>query len=101
MSFAPTMLSLQNLLFFGKNGQQARAQKQIVALLVPIRTLHPFAPFITEEIFVLIKDRFASWIPFAHEIQEPRLKALIVDLSKETLAETAFPSNEEKLCGHN
>ncbi|KAM9975293.1 hypothetical protein ACTFIW_010321 [Dictyostelium discoideum] len=28
---------------------------------------------------------------------EPRFKALIVDLSKETLAETAFPSIEEKL----
>ncbi|MGR3951679.1 MAG: valine--tRNA ligase [Chlamydia sp.] len=85
---------------FGKNGQQARAQKQIVALLVlydAIRTLHPFAPFITEEIFALIKGRFASWIPFAHEIQEPRFKALMVDLSKETLAETAFPSIEEKL----
>ncbi|KAM9974214.1 hypothetical protein ACTFIR_003930 [Dictyostelium discoideum] len=43
------------------------------------------------------KGRYASWIPFAHEIQEPRFKALIVDLSKETLAETAFPSIEEKL----
>ena len=35
------------------------ALKLIIVLLQAVRLLHPMAPFITEELFQLLKERFA------------------------------------------
>ncbi|MCB1068409.1 MAG: class I tRNA ligase family protein, partial [Simkania sp.] len=45
---------------FGKRGEKTTKQKiLVIVLLASLRLMHPFAPFITEEIFHLLKEHFA------------------------------------------
>ncbi len=51
------------VLFGNKGTPQERANKQKILVIVlcnAIRLLHPMAPFITEELFQLLKERFAG-----------------------------------------
>lgn len=49
---------------FGKRGEKTTKQKiLVIALLASLRLMHPFAPFITEEIFHLLKEHFAHVKP--------------------------------------
>jgi len=44
---------------FGKRGDKTDKQKiLVIVLLAALRLMHPFAPFITEEIFQLLKEHF-------------------------------------------
>ncbi|CCB89348.1 valine--tRNA ligase [Simkania negevensis] len=49
---------------FGKRGEKTTKQKiLVIVLLASLRLMHPFAPFITEEIFHLLKEHFAHIQP--------------------------------------
>ncbi|MCB1080743.1 MAG: valine--tRNA ligase [Chlamydiia bacterium] len=51
---------------FGKRGDTTNKQKILtIVLLAALRLMHPFAPFITEEIFHLLKERFPHLQPAA------------------------------------
>jgi valyl-tRNA synthetase len=57
-------LEISKPVLFGKQGsEELRKNKErllVIVLLQAIRLMHPMAPFITEEIFSLIKERFGS-----------------------------------------
>lgn len=67
--FCAYYLEIAKPCLFGKSGTAAqRLNKQkilVVVLLNAIRLLHPMAPFITEELFQLLKNRFAGAKPAA------------------------------------
>ncbi len=84
---------------FGKKGVESRSKKQMVALTVlydAIRILHPFAPFITEELFSMLKKRLENWAPHTDSVQNPLFRSLLQDLQALSLAETRFPMTSEK-----
>jgi valyl-tRNA synthetase len=62
--FCSNYLELVKPVLFGNEGSnELRENKQkllVIILLDVIRLLHPIAPFITEEIFQLLKDRFEN-----------------------------------------
>ena len=78
---------------FGKVGtKEIRANKQkilIVVMLASIRLLHPIAPFITEELFSLLKSRF-TLLKGDDECDE-YIKDAILALKSDVLALTPFP----------
>lgn len=67
--FCADYVEIVKPVLFGKRGEKAdqrNKQKILVhTLLLAIRLLHPMAPFITEELFALLKERF----PSAKELQ--------------------------------
>lgn len=78
--FCAYYLEMCKPVLFGKRGApEDRVEKQRVLLIVltsAIRLLHPMAPFITEELFQFLKDRFgkeeavASADPYTREMVE-------------------------------
>lgn len=83
---------------FGKTGnQELRTNKQkllVVVLMAAIRILHPIAPFITEELFSLLKSRFPH-LPEKPKI-EPYCEDLIRSLSSDIIAKAPFPQVVDK-----
>ena len=81
--FCAYYLEIIKPVLFGKAGNDAmRKNKQkmlVIVLLQAVRLLHPMAPFITEELFQLLKERFAidatSTCPYTQEALSA-LKAL-------------------------
>ncbi|MBF8262397.1 MAG: valS [Parachlamydiales bacterium] len=67
--FCAQYVELTKPVLFGKSGTPAmRENKQkilAIILCAAIRLLHPIAPFITEEIFSLLRERFAQIKPSA------------------------------------
>lgn len=61
--FCAYYLEIIKPVLFGKTGNDSvRKNKQkmlVIVLLQAVRLLHPMAPFITEELFQLLKERFA------------------------------------------
>ncbi len=78
---------------FGKAGTpetKKNKQKILVAtLLSALRLMHPVAPFITEEIFHLLKGRFPS---LHAKGKDPYTDDLVAALSKEACAVAPFPT---------
>jgi valyl-tRNA synthetase len=77
--------------YFAAKGPQ-KAKKQAICLFVLIdilKLLHPFAPFITEEIFSLLKERLGSFDPQC--AISPRLRDALSSLSNPLLASCEFP----------
>jgi valyl-tRNA synthetase len=73
-----------------------RSKKQVLALLLLIdlmRMLHPFAPFITEELFTIIKQRFGHIDP--SRCASSRVRETLEFLKKEFLAETPYPKAKD------
>lgn len=62
--FCSSYLEIAKPILFGKAGTpEERKNKQKLLLIIltqAIRLLHPMAPFITEELFQILKDRFAG-----------------------------------------
>jgi len=61
-SFCAYYLELAKPTLFGKNGTpELKTNKQkilLITLMASVRLMHPLAPYITEELFSLIKERF-------------------------------------------
>lgn len=78
---------------FGKNGTpEERKNKQKVLVIVlcqAIRILHPMAPFITEELFQILKDRFKG--VKASESVDPYTAELITALNAKACIVAPFP----------
>jgi len=78
---------------FGKSGsKELRVNKQKIALVVllqAIRLLHPMAPFITEELFQLILERFQGVLQ--KENQEIYTKEAIAALLSPACIQAPFP----------
>lgn len=66
--------------------------KHVVSLIVLIdilKLLHPFSPFVTEEIFSLLRDRFSSFDPTKTSSQ--RVQNSLSSLKQPFLSLTSFP----------
>jgi valyl-tRNA synthetase len=94
--FCAYYLEMCKPFLFGKIGNvEIRKNKQKILLLTlcaSIRLLHPIAPFITEEIFSLIKEKFSD-LPSS---KDPLMKDLIEALSSKACIVSAYPKTIEK-----
>jgi len=75
---------------------QKEHSKKVICLCVLldcIRMLHPFAPYITEELFSLCKERFGH-LSSQHCASE-RLQKTLSYLSADFVSQTPFPSTKE------
>lgn len=71
---------------------ELRSRKQIICLVLLVdllRLLHPFAPFITEELFSVLREQFGKIIP--KTFSSKRVEGAFLHLRAELLAETSFP----------
>ncbi len=79
---------------------EEKDRKKAISLCVLIdciRLLHPFAPYITEELFSLCKERFGHLDP--KKCQSKRLQNTLSYLSADFVALTPFPTPlSEELC---
>jgi valyl-tRNA synthetase len=76
----------------GKCTIEMRRRKQVVLFVVLmdiIRLLHPFAPFITEELFSIIRERLQGLEPAL--CLSKHIQATVSTLKKTLLATTEFP----------
>lgn len=82
---------------FGKAGTSAqRTNKQkilVIVMLASIRLLHPIAPFITEELFSLLKNRF---LHLKKSGSDAYTKDVIEALSADVIALAPFPKIKEE-----
>lgn len=103
--FCANFLEVIKPTLFGKRGDPAlRKNKQKVLLAVLIQSLamlHPFAPFITEELFHGLKEKFvidekAYNVAQANISDTPTLYALSA-LTKNSIVEASFPLDASSL----
>jgi valyl-tRNA synthetase len=91
--FCAYYLELTKPYLFGKTGtNETRANKQkllLVILLASIRLMHPIVPFITEEIFSLLKDRFSGIAPT--NSMDPYLKEALTALASKSCIVAPYP----------
>ena len=76
---------------FAENSAK-RKKKQAICLFVLIdilKLLHPFAPFITEEIFSLLKGRLGHFDP--QKAISPRIQKSLISITKPLLCSCDFP----------
>jgi valyl-tRNA synthetase len=74
---------------FGKRGEKTTKQKiLVIVLLASLRLMHPFAPFITEEIFHLLKEHFAHIQP---SLSDPYTQEAINALLSPACIVSAYP----------
>lgn len=92
--FCAYYLEIAKPLLSGKRSQpKERINKQKILLFVlnrSLRMLHPLIPFITEEIFELMKERFH--IPSIPSTADPLTKDLLTSLLCPCLALASFPT---------
>lgn len=77
--------------YFSENSAKRKKKQAIcVCILVDIlKLLHPFAPFITEEIFSLLKDRLGHFDQ--QKASSARIKESLVSFTKPLLCSCDFP----------
>lgn len=83
---------------FGKQGDKTDKQKiLVITLLATLRLMHPFAPFITEEIFQLLKTHFTAIKP---SDADPYTKETIQALLSPACIVSTYPNviREEDIC---
>lgn len=84
--FCAYYLEISKPILFGKSGtNEMRKNKQkllLVLLCQAIRLIHPMAPFITEELFQILKERFSAL----------SLKESADPFTKETISALSMPS---------
>lgn len=97
--FCAYYVELSKPAFFGKKGEAESSKKKLInlyVLLSAVRILHPFAPYITEELFQTIKKRFSSWLQHGKDEKiSSILKEILNILSCDVVAETEFPSRSQ------
>ena len=91
--FCSHYLELVKPFLFGKIGSaDVRKNKQKLTLILLsdyLRSLHPIAPFITEEIFSLIKEHFSAAV--VHSNADKRTKNTILALNAPSLMMASYP----------
>ena len=91
--FCAYYLEINKPFLFSKEGSpEIRENKQkllVIVLCNAIRLIHPMAPFITEEIFQLLKDRFSS-LKQLHDI-DPYTAETIEALEKQACIVSPYP----------
>lgn len=89
--FCAYYVELTKPTLFGKRGSPAeKTNKQkilLVTLSSAIRLLHPIAPFITEELFQLLKKQFGKFAPPS----EPYLQETLTTLQLPACAVSSYP----------
>jgi valyl-tRNA synthetase len=92
--FCANYVELAKPVLFGKAGTpKVCKNKQILLVILlsnAIRLMHPISPFITEEIFSLLKEKFASQQP-AENI-DPYTQETIAALQSEACMKAPFPT---------
>jgi valyl-tRNA synthetase len=73
--------------------KELRTTKQVLCLVVlleSLKLLHPFAPYITDELFSILKERFGNFN--AEGCRSNRVRAALNSLKGEILCATPFPT---------
>jgi len=95
--FCAYYVEISKPILFGKSGTlQDKEQKQKILAIVlcnAIRLMHPMAPFITEELFSLLKERFGN--SPVNEKADPLTKEVIAALKKPACIVSLFPTVRE------
>lgn len=90
--FCAYYVELSKAILFGKTGDEPlRKNKQkllLICLNLSIRLLHPMAPFITEELFQILKERFPN---LQSKTADPYTNDLIKALQAEVCAVASYP----------
>lgn len=90
--FCSVYVELSKPILFGKSGDAAKKtnkQKLLVILLLSaIRLLHPIAPFITEELFSLLRNQFPS---LTKEKTDPHTQAVVSALTSPACIVAPYP----------
>ena len=93
--FCAIYLETSKPVLFGKLGSsELKTNKQkilVVTLLASIRLLHPITPFITEELFSILKAAFSD-IRSPHSSTDPYIKDAIHALLARACIEAPYPS---------
>ena len=91
--FCAYYLELTKPYLFSKTGtNEIRTNKQkllLIVLMASIRLMHPIVPFITEEIFSLLKGRFAGSVPLKNI--DPYLVDALTALTSEACIVAPYP----------
>lgn len=77
--------------------QQRRTSKQALCLILLIDTiklLHPFAPFITEELFLILKERFGMVDP--EQCRSVRIRKALQSMKTDLLCQADYPAPNEQ-----
>lgn len=90
---------------FGKQGTEAEKKNKqkilAVVLCASIRLMHPIAPFITEEIFSILKERFGAFEsdadPYTNELAEALSAPACIVAPYPSITEVADCSGFEKM----
>ncbi len=81
-------------ILFGKLGspEQRRSKQKIlsIVLLAAIRLMHPITPFITEELFQILKNGYGSALP--NKTQDPYTHEALTALQVSACCVTPFPT---------
>ncbi|KKM15869.1 hypothetical protein LCGC14_1691720, partial [marine sediment metagenome] len=96
--FCAYYLEMTKPYLFGRAKKELRENKQkilLFVLLTSIRLMHPIAPFITEEIFSIIKEKYPSLKPI--ENQDLYTKDFIEALSKKACIVSTYPKPISKI----
>ena len=96
--FCAYYLEMTKPYLFGKAKKELRENKQkilLFVLLTSIRLMHPIAPFITEEIFLNLKEKYPSLKSL--ENQDLYTKDFIEALSKEACIVSTYPKPISKI----
>jgi valyl-tRNA synthetase len=92
--FCAAYIEMSKPAFASTASKSQRTTKQILCLIVLIdilKILHPFAPFITEELFAILKERYGAIDPA--QCQSLRVREALESLKEGLLCQTAFPSS--------
>ena len=76
-----------------KDTRTAKQALCLSLLIDTIKLLHPFTPYITDELFLIMKERFGMFKP--EKCRSPRLRDSLASLAGEVIAEASYPVQRE------
>ena len=91
--FCAFYIEMSKSAFSSSAPKTLRTTKQalcLVLLLDTIKLLHPFAPYITDELFVILKEHFGMLQP--QMCHSPRIRDALESLQREVLCQTSYPT---------
>ena len=89
--FCAFYIEMAKTAFSASAPKELRTTKQVVCLIVlleALKLLHPFAPYITDELFSTLKERFGAFDP---NCRSKRVRSALMSLQGQILCATQFP----------
>lgn len=90
--FCAFYIEMSKAAFSSSAPKTARTTKQaffLILLIDTLKLLHPFAPYITEELFSIVKEKFGSLDP--KKCRSPRVSERLESLTGELICQASYP----------